>query len=75
MRGIKPLINRKYLVTVRNAQGEYEYVERSGNNSDLVYCNACAEFGGRENVGKVYVLDSAGKAYETLKIRGIKPKS
>lgn len=68
---IKPMVNRRYLVTVRVANGDYEYVERTGDNKDIVYGNACAEFG-FANVGGVYVYDSADIALERLRIKGIK---
>lgn len=73
-RGLKPRVNRRYLVTVLNAQGVYEYVERTGDDQEVVYINACAEFG-TYNVGGVHYNDSAGLALERLRLKGVKAKA
>ena len=70
---VRPQVNRKYLVTVRVSDDMYEYVERTGDDKDIVYGNACAEFG-FFNVGGVHVDDGAGLARERLRLKGIKPR-
>ena len=45
----------KYIVTVRQANGEYKYVIREGENKDYVFGRAAQEFG-TYNVGRVVIL-------------------
>lgn len=61
-------IKHRYIITVRNKKGEYEYVFKTANNKDEAYSRACAEFG-FTNIGGVYVDDNDEYALANLKLK------
>lgn len=67
---VRHMVDRRYLVTVFTEDGEVEYVERTGDNKNIVLGDAYREFGFM-NVAGVYVDDRAGKSREWLRLRGI----